>query len=127
MTAFEQAVTGAALDMEAWRAASFRDAGLMPVDLEVRREAGGAMVMRSRIPLAAHDWNLPRAFAAVAGLPENLPEGWHARLMPDHRIRIEAEAPMDCPSNVIELVSAMVRFALALDPYLDTLEAEGAA
>jgi len=66
MTALEQAAAGAASEMETWRAALFRDAGLMPVDLEVRRELDGAMVMRSRIPLAAHDWNLPRAFAAMA-------------------------------------------------------------
>ena len=82
----------------------------------------------ARIPSTAErPYDRPRAFAAVAGLPHNLPDGWQARLLPDHRIRIEAAAPMDCPSNVIELVSAMVRFALALDPYLDRLEAEGAA
>ncbi|MFC5388773.1 AMP-binding protein [Brevundimonas bullata] len=51
---------------EQWRTAGFRDAGLMPVDLDVRREPDGAMVMRSRVALAAHDWNLPRAFAGVA-------------------------------------------------------------
>ena len=66
MTALGQAAVDAASETASWRAAPFRDAGLMPVDLEVRREADGAMVMRSRIPLAAHDWNLPRAFAAVA-------------------------------------------------------------
>ena len=66
MTALGQAAVGAASETAPWRAAPFRDAGLMPVDLEVRREAEGAMVMRSRIPLAAHDWNLPHAFAAVA-------------------------------------------------------------
>ena len=66
MTALGQAAGDAASETAPWRAASFRDAGLMPVDLEVRCEADGAMVMRSRIPLAAHDWNLPRAFAAVA-------------------------------------------------------------
>ena len=66
MTVLGQAAGDAASETAPWRAASFRDAGLMPVDLEVRREADGAMVMRSRIPLAAHDWNLPRAFAAVA-------------------------------------------------------------
>lgn len=49
-----------------WRAAPFRDAELMPVDLDVRSDPDGAMVMRSRIPLAEHDWNLPRAFARVA-------------------------------------------------------------
>ena len=67
MTALDQAAVDAGLETAPWRAAPFRDAGLMPVDLEVRREPDGAMVMRSRIPLAAHDWNLPRAFAAVAG------------------------------------------------------------
>ena len=51
---------------ETWRIAAFRDAGLMPVDLDVRRDADGALVMRSRVPLAEHDWNLPRAFARVA-------------------------------------------------------------
>lgn len=51
---------------EQWRTAGFRDAGLMPVDLDVRREPDGAMVMRSRVALAEHDWNLPRAFAGVA-------------------------------------------------------------
>ena len=50
----------------AWRNAAFRDAGLMPVDVDVRHEADGAVVMRSRVPLADHDWNLPRAFARVA-------------------------------------------------------------
>ena len=40
----------------------------MPVDLDVRREPDGAMVMRSRVPLAEHDWNLPRAFAGVANV-----------------------------------------------------------
>lgn len=82
----------------------------------------------ARIPSTAdrpHD--RPRAFAAVAGLRGHLPQGWRARLLPDHRIRIEAEAPMDNPSNATALITALVRFALSLDPYLDTLEAEGAA
>ena len=68
-----------------------------------------------------------RAFAAAADLPRHLPPGWQARLLPDHRIRIEAEAPMDCPANATALIAALVRFALALDPYLDALEAGGAA
>ncbi|WP_255569185.1 hypothetical protein [Roseomonas alba] len=81
----------------------------------------------ARIPSTAdRPQDRPRAFAALAGLPRHLPDGWRARLLPDHRIRIEAEAPMDNPSNATALVAAMVRFALALDPYLDALEAEGA-
>ncbi|MBR0678737.1 hypothetical protein GXW77_21425, partial [Roseomonas alkaliterrae] len=68
----------------------------------------------------------PRAFAALARLPPRLPRGWSLRLMPDHRIRLEAETPLESPPNATALVAAMVRFALALDPYLDALEAEGA-
>ncbi len=82
----------------------------------------------ARIPSTAdRAADRPRAFAALAELPRRLPDGWQARLLPDHRIRIEAEAPMDSPSNATALVAALVRFALALDPYLDVLEAEGAA
>lgn len=82
----------------------------------------------ARIPSTAdRPADRPRAFAAVAGLAGHLPQGWRARLLPDHRIRIEAEAPLDTPSNATALVTALVRFALSLDPYLDVLEAEGAA
>lgn len=81
MTALDQAAVDAGLEMAPWRAAPFRDAGLMPVDLEVRREPDGAMVMRSRIPLAAHDWNLPRAFAAVAGREGERPP-WPVAIRP---------------------------------------------
>jgi feruloyl-CoA synthase len=49
-----------------WRAAPFRDAGLLPVDLDVQRAADGELRMRTRIALNDHDWNLPRAFAEVA-------------------------------------------------------------
>lgn len=49
-----------------WRAAPFRDAGLLPVDLDVQRSADGELRMRTRIALTQHDWNLPRAFAEVA-------------------------------------------------------------
>lgn len=49
-----------------WRAAPFRDAGLLPVDLDVQRSADGELRMRTRIALTQHDWNLPRAFAEIA-------------------------------------------------------------
>jgi hypothetical protein len=81
----------------------------------------------ARIPSTADPAaDRPRAFAALARLPPRLPQGWSLRLMPDHRIRLEAEAPLESPPNATALVAAMVRFALALDPYLDALEAEGA-
>jgi hypothetical protein len=68
----------------------------------------------------------PRAFAALSRLPGHLPAGWRARLMPDHRIRLEASAPLPAAANATALVAALVRFVLALDPHLDRLEAEGA-
>ncbi|MBR0658137.1 hypothetical protein [Neoroseomonas oryzicola] len=68
-----------------------------------------------------------RAFDAAARLPGRLPAGWRARLTPDHRIRVETSAPLRAPANATALVAALVRFVLALDPYLDGLEAEGAA
>ena len=81
----------------------------------------------ARIPSTAEPGSdRRRAFAALARLPSTLPEGWQARLTPDHRIRLEACAPLASPANATALVSAMVRFALALDPYLDSLETDGA-
>lgn len=80
----------------------------------------------ARIPSTAEPGaDRRRAFAAVAGLPGRLPEGWRARLLPDHRLRVEASAPLASPANATALVASLVRFVLALDPYLDTLEAEG--
>lgn len=67
------------------------------------------------------------AFAALARLPQALPQGWRARLTADHRIRLEAAAPLPAPANAIALIAALVRFVLVLDPVLDALEAEGAA
>jgi hypothetical protein len=47
-------------------------------------------------------------------------------LLPDHRVRVEAVAPIACPATATGLVAALVRFALVLDPYLATLETAGA-
>lgn len=77
----------------------------------------------ARIPSTAEPGaDRPAAFAALAGLPRSLPPGWRLGLLPDHRIRLEAEAPLGTPPTATALVAAMVRFALALDPYLDSLD-----
>lgn len=96
-----------------------------------RAEFGeGAMRLAAdaaRIPSTAEPGSdRRRAFEAMARLPAALPEGWRARLTPDHRILLEASAPLRSPANATALVSEMVRFALALDPYLDSLEMDGA-
>ena len=49
-----------------WRTASFRDAGFMPVDLDVERRDCGTLIVRSNLPLMEVDWNLPRALGQVA-------------------------------------------------------------
>jgi feruloyl-CoA synthase len=43
-----------------------RETGFLPVDLELERRDDGTLLLRSRIPLAEHDFNLPRVFAAKA-------------------------------------------------------------
>lgn len=74
-----------------------------------------------RIPSTAEpEADRDAAFAALASLPRHLPPGWRLRLLPDHRIRLEAEAA--AAPTATGVIAAMVRFALALDPHLDRLE-----
>lgn len=66
------------------------------------------------------------AFETVAALPRSLPPGWRVQLLPDHRIRLEAAPEMPAAPTATSVIAAMVRFALALDPYLDRLESASA-
>ncbi|MFC7472869.1 hypothetical protein ACFQS7_00780 [Dankookia sp. GCM10030260] len=80
-----------------------------------------------RIPSTAEPGaNRVTAFDAVATLPRTLPPGWRMRLLPDHRIRLEAAADAQPAPTATSMIAAMVRFALALDPYLDRLESASA-
>jgi hypothetical protein len=86
-------------------------------------EAVQLAAFAGRIPSTAEAGaDRPLAFEALAALPRSLPPGWQARLLPDHRIMLESSAPLPEPPTATELVAAMVRFALALDPYLDRLD-----
>ncbi|MFN3585364.1 AMP-binding protein [Phenylobacterium sp.] len=53
--------------------APFREAHLMPVDLEVERRADGAVLIASRIPLKPYDPNIPAAFARRAAASADKP------------------------------------------------------
>lgn len=80
-----------------------------------------------RIPSTAEpDADRASAFEMVADLPGSLPPGWQLRLLPDHRIQLETAAGMHPAPTATRIIAAMVRFALALDPYLDRLDSASA-
>jgi hypothetical protein len=66
------------------------------------------------------------AFETLANLPRTLPPGWRVQLLPDHRIRLEAATDTAQAPTATSVIAAMVRFALALDPYLDRLDSASA-
>jgi hypothetical protein len=88
-----------------------------------------ALTMRAwagRIPSTAEpDACRSGAFAAISEVARDLPAGWSARLAPDHRVRLESDRSLGGPVSAVALVSEMVRFALAIEPYLDRLDAAG--
>jgi len=55
------------------RPAPFREAHLMPVDLEVERRPDGTVLIASRIPLRPYEANIPAAFARRAELSAEKP------------------------------------------------------
>lgn len=99
-----------------------------PCEAELAADRVSLAAIAARIPSSAERGADRRgAFAALAALPGDLPEGWRLHLLPDHRIRLETAAPIEGePPTAVRLIAALVRFGLALDPYLDRLEAVGA-
>ena len=69
----------------------------------------------------------PPVFAAINALAAEWPVGWRLRVLPNHCLRVEAQVGLPAPITTVALVTALVRFVLALDPYLDRLELAGAA
>jgi hypothetical protein len=65
------------------------------------------------------------AFGAISEVAQGLPEGWSARLAPDHRVRLEADRGLAGPVSAVALIAEMVRFVLEIEPYLDRLDAAG--
>jgi hypothetical protein len=95
------------------------------------RLAGGRMQLTASagaIPYTAEGpARRAETLAAIGALPAELPPGWRLRLLPDHRLRLEAEAALPDPTTATALVARLVGFALALDPYLDRLDSAGVA
>jgi hypothetical protein len=101
----------------AWRGRRC-EAALGPAGLSLAAVAG-------RVPSTAdRGADRSQAFRTLAGLPRDLPPEWRLRLLPDHRILLETAMPMAPATTATGLVAAMVRFVLALDPYLDRLDAD---
>lgn len=94
---------------------------------EALMQEGGLRLraIAGRIPSTAEP-GADRHFTAraVAEMPAEMPEGWRLRLTADHRVAVETQAEIH--TTAVSLVGEMVRFAMALDPYLDRLEGVGA-
>lgn len=96
-----------------------------PCEAEWREEKLQLRALAGRIPSTIDRGQArSRAFAAAATLPPELPQGWRLRLTPDHQLAFEMDAPAQ--PTAVALVGTIVGFAMALDPYLDRLEAAGA-
>jgi len=94
-----------------------------PVEAALHDGALELAAIAGRVPSTAEPGaDRASAFEAIRSLPGSLPEGWRVRLLPDHRIQLEAATPVRPAATATTLVAAMVRFALALDPYLDRLD-----
>ncbi|MFC0408753.1 hypothetical protein [Roseomonas elaeocarpi] len=61
---------------------------------------------------------------AIDALPRDLPPDWTLSLSPSHALWLDAARAVEAPTAT-RLIAEMVRFALALDPYLDRLSAAG--
>jgi len=66
------------------------------------------------------------SFQLLHLLPRALPGCWRVVLLPDHRVRLEAEADV-LPITVTELLVELTRFLLELAAYLDVLDDSGIA
>ncbi|WP_146422722.1 hypothetical protein [Humitalea rosea] len=74
-----------------------------------------------RLPATATGADRAAVFAALPALRALLPKGWTLRLLPDHRLRVEARSHLPAPTSAVAMVAALVTFALCLDPWLDKL------
>ena len=69
----------------------------------------------------------PDSFALVRLTAQAFPGEWRVRLLPDHRVRLEAQASLPLPVTAVALLAEVTRFLLALAPYLDLFDESGMA
>ena len=68
-----------------------------------------------------------QSFQLLRFLPRTLPDSWQVLLLPDHRIRLEADTRVALPITAADLLTQITEFSLELTPYLDLLEEAGIA
>jgi len=85
--------------------------------------------MLGRIPSTAGGNPERRAalFTLLRHLAPDLPPGWRARLLPDHRLILDTADRMPLPIRVSALVGAITSAVLVVAPYLDLFEERGLA
>lgn len=95
---------------------------------EARLEPGGLRLsaLAGRIPSTAEPGaDRPWTLRALREVPRELPADLRLRVTADHRLRLEREEARP-GETASALLAQMVRFALALDPYLERLDSVGA-
>lgn len=108
-----------------WRDRVFRARITQPGATEGRLSVQvplGRVPSSARAPAAR-----PDSFALVRLIADAFPGVWHVRLLPDHRVRLEAEASLPLPVTAVGLLAEVTRFLLALSPYLDMFDESGMA
>ncbi len=74
------------------------------------------------------EWRIPereRVFSVLRFLQKSIPPGWQLRLLVDHRVRVDAEEPLEWPTTAAGLMISVTLFLLTLAPYLDLLDETG--
>ncbi len=95
--------------------------------LELRVELGQVSSTGGGALAAEQTARRGQVFAALREFPPLMPAGWSVALLPDHRVGLRAGLKVAMPLAAAELVSEMTLFLLALDPYLDIVDAAGLA
>ena len=96
--------------------------------------AGGTLLLRAiiaRVPSTAggdaarNQERRTEALGALRGLGRAAEPKLPLRLLPDHRVAVEATRPVALPVSAVDLLTQIACFLLDLAPYLDVLAEAG--
>lgn len=69
----------------------------------------------------------PDSFSLLRLMSDAFPAAWRLRLLPDHRVRLEADSRLALPIDAVGLLVELTQFLLELAPYLDMFDETGMA